>query len=282
VRCAKCGRRIFRYSLRNANWCPNDEVYLCRHCLTELRGGTPGTLGRFRSSRFVCPACHTEPLMRRHPALFVGAILVVLLSSILFAIFAGSFFADSAIEETPRVALSQVTIGATVHVAGTIVAPYGATVLWGHYVPGAKTGHWNYYGTTFGVRANNVTLAVDATHITSIYTAPDWTNNSDDMAFHQADHVELIGSIVGSPTAPTLEAKYAAMGPDDFLPAYEGWVALISAALLFAVALLALYLEALGLERGRKHRDHTQGPNAFQYRLPTAPSPPEGPAPVSE
>jgi len=283
MRCARCSRRIFRHSPVNANWCPNDEVFLCRKCLRELKApADPGTVNPPGERGSRCPACGT-PMRSVHPKLFALLLVLLIMSSIFFVTFGYSYFHDSAIASTPTVALGLETTGETVHVAGTIVAPVGQEVLWGHYVQAGKSSHWDYYGTSFTIVSGNNSLAVEAGNIQQIYSAPHATDGGNDIAFYEGDHVELIGSVSQVLGVLTLNAQYAAASPGDFLPAEEGLAALVTGLFLTFGVAAVLALEVVALRRSRTHAKNTTGPNAFAYRLPDGATlaSPIGPPPTS-
>ena len=262
MNCAKCGKRIFRQSPVNANWCANDGVYLCRACAKEA-GGAP-----------TCPACRT-PTSAAHPRAFAIGIILLILSSVFFVTFAYTDLTDAATQATPYVPVANVQIGTTVHTSGTIVGPPGQEVMYGQYIHAGKSSHWNYWGTTFTLISGGASLLIDASGISRIVNAPHISQGGDHMAYLPGDHVELIGQVENVLGQPALKAQDAAMGANDFWSPWEGYAAVISGLVLVGIGGAAIYFELVGYWRSRTHAKNLLDPNAFAYKLPPA-SPPPG------
>ncbi|MCI4331001.1 MAG: hypothetical protein L3K19_04050 [Thermoplasmata archaeon] len=258
MHCARCGRWIFRHSPVNANYCPKDEVYLCRRCTRALR--TPRT----------CPECGTRT-SSSHAGVFVAGSVLSILFVIFGAVFTGMFLWDAHFQNAPATPIQQASPGQTIKITGTIGGSPGTVVADGIFIHAYRSSHWDWTFYNFLLIVGNLTVNVNAGGIgQSIYDSPhDLT--SDHEQYWVGDRVAVVG-VVDSVTQ--LSANAVAPGPNRFVQGWEEPVA-VGADCIFGVAVAtSVVVHYISTGRFRRHTARTSSGTPFGY-VPGAP-PPDG------
>lgn len=262
MNCARCGRRFFLHSPINALWCDHDQFFICRRCAI---GG-----GRHHPMR--CPHCNNR-VGSSVPSVMIVAVMLLLMCLLTGPIaYSGATYRQS-LADTPQAQISGVAAGETVMIYGTIATNAHAPTLTGYWVQAGKSGYWDWTDYAFVLDQGSLTIGVAVSHLGGAVFGGARETNSNEW-YEPGDAIAVIGTVSGSNGSWQLNAQEAAPSPAAFSDPFD--VGLWEASAVggaFAGALLVVGW-VIGIRRFKAHEARERQPGMYDYRPPTAPSPP--------